>query len=353
MRKIILLLSVCALLCGCKEQSAEKKFTRNNDIIQNPGQGWMSIGWKMDPKLPYGSRYVRFHWKSLEPEEGKYNWEPIDNEIERAEKLGIPFSFRVMCASAHSATPYASPEWVFKEKGAKFAMFKNDPNGDSSTGDTRFERVTPIFEDPVFIKFHARFIKALAERYDGDPRISTIDIGSYGNWGEWHTYRLGVPEATPQTRKKFADAYLDNFKKTPIVFMSDDAQTLEYALEKGGKFPRVGIRRDGVGGPWHYRNWIGSKKYSRIPKMGEIWKSQPVLLEFISSPNKQKEWSMQRAVDFILGNHCNVFNDNFHFKNTFTSAQDAPLIEKLKKYIGARIVIDRAHIASDSRSIEI
>ena len=121
MRKIILLLSVCALLCGCKEQSAEKKFTRNNDIIQNPGQGWMSIGWKMDPKLPYGSRYVRFHWKSLEPEEGKYNWEPIDKEIERAEKLGIPFSFRVMCASAHSATPYASPEWVFKEKGAKFA----------------------------------------------------------------------------------------------------------------------------------------------------------------------------------------------------------------------------------------
>lgn len=80
MRKIILLLSVCALLCGCKEQSAEKKFTRNNDIIQNPGQGWMSIGWKMDPKLPYGSRYVRFHWKSLEPEEGKYNWEPIDKE---------------------------------------------------------------------------------------------------------------------------------------------------------------------------------------------------------------------------------------------------------------------------------
>ena len=87
--------------------------------------------------------------------------------------------------------------------------------------------------------------------------------------------------------------------------------------------------------------------------MGEIWKSQPVLLEFISSPNKQKEWSMQRAVDFILGNHCNVFNDNFHFKNTFTSAQDAPLIEKLKKYIGARIVIDRARILSDSQSVEI
>lgn len=41
--------------------------------------------------------------------------------------------------------------------------------------------------------------------------------------------------------------------------MSDDAKTLEYALRKGGEFPRVGMRRDGVGGPWHYKNWIGSK----------------------------------------------------------------------------------------------
>ena len=335
MRKIILLLSVCALLCGCKEQSAEKKFTRNNDIIQNPGQGWMSIGWKMDPKLPYGSRYVRFHWKSLEPEEGKYNWEPIDKEIARAEKLGIPFSFRVMCASAHSATPYASPEWVFKKRGAKFAMFKNDPNGDSSTGDTKFERVTPIFEDPVFIKLHERFIKALAERYDGDPRISTIDIGSYGNWGEWHTYRLGIPKPDPKIRKIYADMYLDNFKKTPLVFMSDDHTTLEYALGKGKEFPKVGIRRDGVGGYWHYQNWIGSKKYSRIPQMGDIWKTRPVLLEFIANAAKQKEWSMKRAVDFVISNHACLFNENWQLSQM--NDEEKAEFRRLAKDIGARI----------------
>ena len=343
MRKIILLLSVCALLCGCKEQSAEKKFTRNNDIIQNPGQGWMSIGWKMDPKLPYGSRYVRFHWKSLEPEEGKYNWEPIDKEIARAEKLGIPFSFRVMCASAHSATPYASPEWVFKKRGAKFAMFKNDPNGDSSTGDTKFERVTPIFEDPVFIKLHERFIKALAERYDGDPRISTIDIGSYGNWGEWHTFGLGIKPAPLEVRKQYADMYLNNFKKTDLVFMTDDAVVLKYAIGDG-EGSRVGLRRDGVGGEGHYDHWIGKGKYLKagVTKMGDVWKYKPMLFEWYVcySDMLKRKWPLPKAVDFILSNHASLVSENL--RPSSVPAEEYAQVEKISRGVGARIFVDTA-----------
>ena len=352
----ILLLALCLpfAICACKQQT-DTAFTESDKIITNPGQGFASCRQKprTDGILPYGVGYGRYDWSDFEPEDGKYDWSKIDELIKNYAKIGLPVSFRITCANYHSKKPYSTPKWAL-DKGIKYKPYnweKERQNPKNSF--TTMTRYTPYFDEPLLIELHTRFVKELAKRYDGNPHISSIDLGGYGNWGEWHTYRLGVPEATPQTRRKFADAYLDNFKKTPIVFMSDDAQTLEYALEKGGKFPRVGIRRDGVGGPWHYKNWIGSKKYSRIPKMGEIWKSQPVLLEFISSPNKQKEWSMQRAVDFILGNHCNVFNDNFHFKNTFTSAQDAPLIEKLKKYIGARIVIDRAHILSDSQSVEI
>lgn len=354
MRKIILLLSVCALLCGCKEQSAEKKFTRNNDIIQNPGQGWMSIGRKMDPKLPYGSRYVRFHWKSLEPEEGKYNWEPIDKEIERAEKLGIPFSFRVMCASAHSATPYASPEWVFKGKGAKFAMFKNDPNGDSSTGDTRFERVTPIFEDPVFIKLHARFIKALAERYDGDPRISTIDIGSYGNWGEWHTFGLGIKPAPLEVRKQYADMYLNNFKKTDLVFMTDDAVVLKYAIGDG-EGSRVGLRRDGVGGEGHYDHWIGKGKYLKagVTKMGDVWKYKPMLFEwYVCYPDMLKrKWPLPKAVDFILSNHASLVSENL--RPSSVPAEEYAQVEKISRGVGARIFVDAAKAALGGGKLKV
>ena len=30
------------------------------------------------------------------------------------------------------------------------------------------------------------FASALAEHFDGDPRVEFIDIRPFGNWGEWH-----------------------------------------------------------------------------------------------------------------------------------------------------------------------
>ena len=353
MKTIISALAICAALCGCKTEY-EKNFTREHGVVANPGQGWMSIYSKENPKLPYGSRYVRFHWRDLEPEEGKYNWEPIERQMERAAKMGIPFSFRVMCASSHSSTPYAAPEWVFEKKGAKFAKFMNRPGGDSATGDTKFARVTPIFDDPIFIKCHARFIKALAEKYDGDPRISTIDIGSYGNWGEWHVWGLGIKPSPFEVRKQYADMYLDNFKKTDLVFMTDDAETLKYAIGDG-EGSRVGMRRDGVGGEDHYKHWIGKGKYLKagVSKMGDVWKYKPMLFEwYVCYPDMLKrKWPLPKAVDFILDNHASLVSENLNPPTV--PPEEYGQVERISKGVGARIFADSAKISLGGGSLEI
>ena len=353
MKTIISALAICAALCECKTEY-EKNFTREHGVVANPGQGWMSIYSKENPKLPYGSRYVRFHWRDLEPEEGKYNWEPIERQMERAAKMGVPFSFRVMCASSHSATPYAAPEWVFEKKGAKFAKFMNRPGGDSATGDTKFARVTPIFDDPIFIKCHTRFIKALAEKYDGDPRISTIDIGSYGNWGEWHVSGLGIKPSPIEVRKQYADMYLDNFKKTDLVFMTDDAETLKYAIGCG-EGSRVGMRRDGVGGEDHYKHWIGKGKYLKagVSKMGDVWKYKPMLFEwYVCYPDMLKrKWPLPKAVDFILDNHASLVSENLNPPTV--PPEEYGQVERISKGVGARIFADSAKISLGGGSLEI
>ena len=353
MKTIISALAICAALCGCKTEY-EKNFTREHGVVANPGQGWMSIYSKENPKLPYGSRYVRFHWRDLEPEEGKYNWEPIEKQMERAAKMGVPFSFRVMCASSHSSTPYAAPEWVFEKNGAKFAKFMNRPGGDSATGDTKFARVTPIFDDPIFIKCHARFIKALAEKYDGDPRISTIDIGSYGNWGEWHVWGLGIKPSPFEVRKQYADMYLDNFKKTDLVFMTDDAETLKYAIGDG-EGSRVGMRRDGVGGEDHYKHWIGKGKYLKagVSKMGDVWKYKPMLFEwYVCYPDMLKrKWPLPKAVDFILDNHASLVSENLNPPTV--PPEEYGQVERISKGVGARIFADSAKISLGGGSLEI
>lgn len=174
------LIACLSALCG---QSIEKSFTPDDSIIENPGQGLMLVSKRIEG-LPFGACYTRVLWADLEPEEGKYDWSKIDKAISRGEKNKIPASFRIMCANYHSKGRYSTPEWVFKKgvKSSEFSWEKKDQI--PSKPMTTLVRVTPHFDDPIFIKEHSKFIKKLAERYDGDPRIAFIDIGSYGNWGE-------------------------------------------------------------------------------------------------------------------------------------------------------------------------
>jgi hypothetical protein len=116
-------------------------------------------------------------------------------------------------------------------------------------------RIEPDYSDPIFLKRHGEFIKALGDKYDGSPDIDFVDIGSYGHWGEWHT-----PNAVSvEVRKKIVDMYTQAFKKTQLVFLHGDDVVLAYALTKG-----VGTRRDGIGSPWDRKDYE-SGKYEAIP----------------------------------------------------------------------------------------
>ena len=98
-----------------------------------------------------------------------------------------------------------------------------------------------------------------------------LDVGSYGIWGEWHT----THPAPVAVRQHIVDMYLKAFPKTALVFMSDDGDVMGYALAHG-----AGIRRDGVGSPWHEQNWIGSPRYAGVQGMADAWKKAPVVFEW-------------------------------------------------------------------------
>jgi len=46
----------------------------------------------------------------------------------------------------------------------------------------------PDFDDPVFLAKLDRFLAAAAARYDGDPNVAFVDVGSFGIWGEGQTF---------------------------------------------------------------------------------------------------------------------------------------------------------------------
>lgn len=285
---------VLAALAALAVRAAD--FTEDTGVFRNPGQGWSSMGRnaaKYEGVVNIGQVYDRPSWRDFEPEEGVYDWRKLDGLVAYAAKMGLPAAFRIMCVCAGSSRP-CTPDWVWR-KGAKFDEWE-EVGYDGNVHTNR----APIFDDEVFLDSHRRFVEKLAERYDGDPRLCGIDLGSYGNFGEWHCCGLppNRPKALPrdaegrivrnaprgkwikprvypfEVRKRYVDMYLDNFRKTEIVFMTDDHECLAYALGTGT--PRVGIRRDGVGSASHYKRWIGLPPYDGISAMGDVWKDRPV-----------------------------------------------------------------------------
>jgi len=331
--KLIYLLSL-GLALGAEPVSV--RFNETQTVFQNPGQGWMCGPGSRTTRFPCSVVYIRFQWMEAEPEEGHFNWDVLDKPIAAARARGASIAFRVMTTSAHSRGYYCSPKWLF-DAGCK--SFDYEVGGDDPTsGGIRIKRIEPDYADPIYLAKHANFIRELGKRYDGNPNVEFLDIGSYGVWGEWHTKH---PVAW-EVRRQIIDMYLDAFKRTPLAMMSDDAQAMAYALPKG-----AGYRRDGVGSPSHEQTWIGSKKYKDVPGFADAWQRSPAIFEWYGdyAYMQRRQWSFDNAVKFMLNNHVTLINDNV---GKLPDAQMEQLVDLARKS-GYRFVLREASHASEVR----
>ena len=171
-------------------------------------------------------------------------------------------------------------------------------------------------------------------------------MGSYGNWGEWHCCHLppydngkiGQTVYPFAARKAIIDSYLDNFKKTAIVSLTDDEEGLAYSVIDG-RHSRVGLRRDGVGAPWIQKDWAGSDRYKGIKEMGEIWKIKPVWFETYASVMfmaEKKGWDMEGMVEWMASNHVTCVH--CHPLIDRDDPKFAGLWRRVDMFAGARLV---------------
>ena len=93
-----------------------------DEVLLNPGKGLVLRSYPdstFDPafldKIAIG--YTRFDWSEIEPEEGQYRWDIIDDYISAYHALGKEFAFGVMNANSSADKMYVSPEWVFEAGG--------------------------------------------------------------------------------------------------------------------------------------------------------------------------------------------------------------------------------------------
>jgi hypothetical protein len=272
-----------------------------DEILANPGIGWETFHQtsKQDkylpPWIPSTVHYARWGWGELEPQQGKLNRAFLDKMLKETHDSGQKLAFRVMCCSTYAGHPY-HPKWCGKERQADY--------------DGQGPFPIPDMDDPVVLDRHLDFIKRLGERYDGNPDIDHVDLGSIGWWGEWHlsgSKTCKLP--TLENRTKVVDAYLAAFKKTPLLMLIGGDECLKHACAHG-----TGWRADCLGDMGGFtRQWCHMlNAYPReVGRVSDAWKTAPVAWETCWDMRKWADegWSLRYIFNYALACHASYLNN--------------------------------------------
>ena len=252
----------------------DKKFVRKNYVdlrllvddktpLRNPHKGWfwhyIDNGYTREqyraghdenddlsdfPGLNH--LYLRFDRGDVEKAEGVYDFSYLDEIMEKWGARGYRFSLRACTYEGTAEINHATPAYVY-EKGARCYLLEGG-------------KIQPDFGDPIFMEYLEKFMQVLGAKYNGDPRIECIDIGTLGTWGEGHTvegdgriYPLDVVKAHFDLHARyFPDTYVlcndDHIASRWCNGPAEVQEMLDYARARG-----FGVQDDSICCDYYYQ----------------------------------------------------------------------------------------------------
>jgi hypothetical protein len=301
------------------------------DVLPNPLKGfapWIGTG---TPVYEEKLQYATFAWKDLEPLKGVYDWSFLEKNWGNISISRKRVGFRVAAAIPGSGEIH-TPQWLIDE-GIAMRPYSIDGH----------DGFAPDWDDPRFLGAHHDFILALGNRYDTDPRVVWIDIGSYGFWGEWHVWLNESLAASQATKQAILEDYFQAFPSKLKVIAFDDDFATWYVTDRGG-----GIRNDCLGTA-DANNWYLESLNRIDPSMNDrIWTTAVITGEFCGADLGAIQGTTERFdlnYDFVKQTHWSFIGpaggaifprDEQHREN----------LDRLVKTLGYRFVIRRAEHAS-------
>lgn len=263
----------------------------------------------------------KLFWGALEPKEGVYNFSLLDDLLRTGRERGQDLSLRFM--PWFPMIEDSAPRW-FQVKAKRSFRCKFRRWSGPEKGLTEQDYWAPDFNDPFFLDRQHALIAAFAERYNGHPDLASLDIGSVGNWGEWHTSNTvpAVPMPTERNAQQVIDSYFRHWNKTPLVANFQDAAAFHYATAKG-----AGWRCDGVDVEAIQRrvDHLLDEANAR-----DAWQRGPVTGE----PVEQLTRNPQRTLAKLLKWHASSLN----WKSQPIGAAQ-PLVDAFLRRCGYRLVL--------------
>ena len=237
----------------------------------------------------------------------------------------------------------------------------------------------PDWNSEQFLSEWEELMRHLGAKYDGDPRLGYVDVGGFGNWGEWHNwpYEAQYPGPAGQTDITLANstrmirAVTTAFPKTFVLLNTTGSRLVDalarpatteaahfewsnklwqQALSLSGK---IGVRNDclGAGGAQQHalEGFRAAAAYAvaqGTPNPAERWRTAPFVTEYCNATTPGAvppgEGTFQQAYNQVESAHVSLLSsDNYTGAFNQYSATEQDYFKKSVARSGYRYLYDR------------
>ncbi|MDD3214725.1 MAG: DUF4832 domain-containing protein [Eubacteriales bacterium] len=349
MRRMIGFALALALLLGASATAATVTvaYRASDRELVNPFIG--SAAWANDDgerEQPFTLVYANLRWADFEPEEGVYDFAAFEeaNHFKKWRAEGKRLILRFVLDVPGSKKHLDIPKWLYNQ-----------------TKDGQYYKVSygrgycPDYANETLIAAHRRAVAALGARYDGDPFVAYVELGSLGHWGEWHVHPSAGVMPPETVRDRYAQAYTDAFTTAKLMMR----RPFRFAMQNG-----LGLYNDTTGDARATETWLGwianggtygeTDEPDALAAMPEGWQTAPVGGELTTAVTKDSLLSetLSQTLALLERSHASWVGPG-SFVNTERNGPLQTALDQVNRLLGYRLRVASAVLDTAAQTLTL
>jgi len=230
----------------------------------------------------FGWVLIDWDWRTLEPEEGKFNWKDFDAVVSYWAARHKQFVVRFWVTddagwNGHPGSPVL-PDWIWN-KGVKYREY---------TGNGGVKQKELLYADPsyqqIYLPALQKLLSAFAAKYDRpDSPVILLQVMGYGHWADWACwyshYKFPSPAVKHQVLAKIMMTYIDIFKHIQLFEFSGPDWDEEHGTLKDRLYQKALDVALDHGFALIWTGFIDGLRGWDRDLMEKYWRDHPVIAE--------------------------------------------------------------------------